>query len=138
MLEAKPIFLNVGIVCACAASVFAGCYVCGEHSCEGCSAGTITSCEDPTRDAEPGEAGNSRIVYPPHAIYCRSWDNVDANDLVDGPCDPPPSGYTLLGGCGAGSNCCFLDDDVYNNPTSTWQSSTTPACGGGSPCTGPV
>ena len=98
----REMFVVGGVIAACGAMT-PSCWVCNELGCSDCVAGDIMSCELPTRAAGHGESGRERLVYPPKLLYCSSWDGVGAGDVVDGPCDPAPAGYTLIGStCSAG------------------------------------
>jgi hypothetical protein len=120
-----------------ATSMTPACYVCDEVDCSSCSAGEITSCELPSRLASPGGAGKDRLLYPPQPINCRIWDDVQGTQIVEAPCNAPPPGYTLIGSnCTAfPGNCCFLLDDIYDEPDFVHHDADTPKCAGGD-CTG--
>lgn len=134
------VLLMTALVCSfegLATSMTPACYVCDEVDCSSCSAGEITSCELPSRLANPGEAGKDRLLYPAQPVVCKTWDNVQGTEIVEAPCGAPPPDHTLIGSnCTTfPGNCCFLLDSTYNLPDSTHIYTTTPKCAGGD-CTG--
>lgn len=117
-------------------AVYAGCYVCGGVECTGCSPPTVDMCEQATHSAEDGEPGRTMLLNPPHQYYCYTWNEVDASDVVDAPCDWVSPYHILIGECGSqDGNCCFLDSVEFGEWDSRTSQGSTPGCGGTS-CTG--
>lgn len=105
--------------------VTAACYVCGDVECTYTSGGpcshpsTVKICEEPPRDAQPGEPGFAYLQGTARMADCWTITSTSGGDWYQGPCSagPPALGtWYPLGSCGlSAGQCCWTQIRYFSS-----------------------